>query len=85
MHVEAALALEPNHQPDSFYLGELWWAAGRVYLGLGRLDDARRVLERGREWVLGLATSHVPEAFRLSFLHRNPVNAALLALAQRPS
>jgi hypothetical protein len=30
-----------------------------------------------------LATSHVPEAFRSSFLHRNPLNAALLAMQLR--
>lgn len=83
VHAEAALALEREHQPDSFYLAELWWAAGRVYVGLGRMDEARRVLERGRAWVMGLASEHVPEAFRAGFLQRNPVNVALLALAQR--
>jgi DNA-binding SARP family transcriptional activator len=80
VHVEAATALERDHQPDSFYLGELWWAAGRVYIGLGREEEARRALAHGRQWVTALASAHVPEPFRESFLHRNPVNRELLAL-----
>jgi tetratricopeptide (TPR) repeat protein len=82
-HAEAALALARDHQPESFYLGELWLVAGRVYLGLECAADARRVLAAGRDWVMGLHDAHVPADFRESFLHRNPVNRELLALAAR--
>lgn len=82
-HAEAALALAREHQPESFYLGELWWVAGRTYLALGREADAQRVLGAGREWVMDLHDRHVPAEFRASFLNRNAVNRELLALAAR--
>jgi hypothetical protein len=80
-HVEAALDLAREHQPESFYVAELWLAAGRVYLGLGRHEDAQRVLAAGRAWVMARHDADVPEAFRASFLQRNAVNRELLALA----
>ncbi len=80
-HAEAALDLVREHQPESFYLGELWLQAGRVYRGLGRDAAAQQVFADGAAWVRGLHDSHVPPPFRDSFLHRNPVNAALLAAA----
>lgn len=82
-HVEAALDLAREHQPESFYLAEAWLAAARVYLGLGREADARRVLADGRAWVVARHDEDVPPAFRESFLHRNAVNRELLALAAR--
>ena len=82
-HVEAALDLAREHQPESFYLGELWLVAARVHLGLGRTDTAQRLAAAGRAWVMDLHDAHVPDAFRESFLHRNPVNRDLLALAAR--
>ena len=51
-----------------------------------RTRSARRCAPRPRargEWVMALATSHVPHAFRSSFLRLNSVTAALLALVQR--
>ena len=33
---QAALRLAEEHQPDSFYLPELWWVAGEVAQALGR-------------------------------------------------
>lgn len=80
-HAEAALALAREHQPESFYLGELWLVAARVQLALGAADAARRLAGEGRDWVMRLHDTHVPEAFRHSFLHRNAVNRELLALA----
>jgi DNA-binding SARP family transcriptional activator/tetratricopeptide (TPR) repeat protein len=80
-HVEAALDLAREHQPESFYIAELWLVGARVYLGLGRGAEARRVLAAGRDWVMARHAADVPDAFRASFLERNPVNRELLALA----
>lgn len=82
-HVEAALALARKHQPDTFYLPELWLVAARVFEALGRTADARRVAETGRDWVMAVHDQQVPEVFRHSFLQRNPTNHALLSLAAR--
>ncbi len=40
---------------------------------------ASRALREGKEWIQAVARFHVPEEFRDGFLHRNPVNRALLA------
>jgi hypothetical protein len=40
-------------------------------------------LARGALWVRRTALPHVPEAFRDSFLQRNPTNRSLLAAADR--
>jgi len=82
-HAQAALALAGSHQPESFYLGEMWWVAARVHLALGDQAQARAVLAEGRAWVMHLHALHVPDQFRASFLDRNAVNRELLALAGR--
>lgn len=82
-HAQAALALAGQHQPESFYLGEMWWVAARVHLALGDQAQARAVLAEGRAWVMHLHALHVPDQFRASFLDRNAVNRELLALAGR--
>ncbi|MEP7295956.1 MAG: AAA family ATPase [Burkholderiales bacterium] len=84
-HVEAALKLAREYQPDTFYLPEIWLAAAGVYQSLGRLDEARRSAEAGRGWVMGVHDAHVPGAFQHSFLQRNAVNRELLALSDRLS
>jgi len=50
-------------------------------VGLGQAPAAQQTLQTGVRWVNDTARTQVPEAFRASFLQRNPVNAALLALA----
>lgn len=80
-HAEAALTLvRADYQPESFYLGELWLVAARVFDAHGRHDAALAALADGRAWVSALHDAHVPAEFRSSFLHRNPVNRELLAL-----
>jgi DNA-binding SARP family transcriptional activator len=79
----AALALADDGCCDTVTLpAELWLHAG---CALAAADDPRAadVIERGRRWVVDTAASQVPEPFRDSFLHRNPVNRELLALASR--
>ena len=46
-------------------------------------DAARRVAQHGAAWVQRAARDAMPSEFRDSFLHRNPVHGALLALAGR--
>lgn len=60
--------------------GELWLHAGRALAAAGDAR-AREVIESGRRWVHETAATQVPEPYRDSFLHRNPVNDELLALA----
>jgi tetratricopeptide (TPR) repeat protein len=79
--VEAALRLFADHQPDNFYRAELWWVAAQVFRAAGRDAPADRMLAEGRQWVLRIAAQHVRAEYRDSFLHRNPVNRALLAAA----
>ncbi len=44
---------------------------------------AGRSLRDGADWIHAVARFHVPESFRDGFLHRNPVNRALLLAAER--
>ncbi|MBC7995603.1 MAG: AAA family ATPase, partial [Rhizobacter sp.] len=80
-HAEAALQLARNYQPDTFYLPEVWLVAAQALAALGRGDEARRSVDDGLAWVRSVHDAHVPAEFRDSFLHRNPINRELLALA----
>lgn len=77
-HVEAALRLFTDHEPDNFYRPELWWVASRVFAAAGRAAPAKRMLADGRAWVMDVADCHVPADLRDGFLQRNPVNRSLL-------
>lgn len=69
--------------PSDLYLPELWWVAASAYDSQGRMADAQAMLRTARQWIQGFAVPRVPEAFRHSFLDRNPVNRAILAKASR--
>ena len=47
------------------------------------LELAGRALRDGVDWIRAVARFNVPESFRDGFLHRNPVNRALLLAADR--
>jgi hypothetical protein len=84
----AALAREALHTPpdtdaDDLYRGERWRNAVLAFEAAGAGADARAAARSGRDWVHQTAEAHVPAEFRDSFLHRNPVNRELLALAAR--
>jgi DNA-binding SARP family transcriptional activator len=79
-HVEAALRLARRYLPDSFYLPEMWLVAARTFATLGRDAAARKAVAEGRAWVERVHDTQVPDEFRESFLHRNPINSELLAL-----
>lgn len=80
-HAQAALQLARTYLPDSFYLAEAWLVAAQTMGALGHDADARHAAHAGLAWVMAAHDAHVPMEFRDSFLHRNPVNRALLALA----
>ena len=59
-------------------------AIGRdIFLARRDPDRAAACLARGVEWIQKNALPQVPEAYRDSFLNRNPVNRALLAAVSR--
>ena len=70
-------------QPADLYFGHAWWLAAQVFEASGAGDEALMALGQGAQWVRRVALPHVPEAFRASFVQRNPVNLALLAAADR--
>lgn len=82
-HAQAALTLVVEHQPESFYQGEVWLVAARVLAALGREAEAQRALDDGWRWVMTVHDQHTPPPYRESFLQRNPVNRELLALHTR--
>ena len=81
-HARQIVALADGVGSDDVYRGEVWLAAHRA---LAPIDPqaAATALHVAETWLHETARSHVPEPFRESFLHRNPVNRELLALAQR--
>jgi tetratricopeptide (TPR) repeat protein len=70
-------------QPADLYLAHVWWLAAQVFEANGDGDQALMALAQGALWVRRTALPNVPEAFRDSFLQRNPTNRALLAAADR--
>ena len=70
-------------QPADLYFAHAWWLAAQVFEASGDGDQAMMALARGALWVRRTALPNVPEAFRDSFLQRNPTNRALLAAADR--
>jgi DNA-binding SARP family transcriptional activator len=84
-HAQAALALSARRQSTLLLPAELWLHCARAMLAAGDNAQARQLLATGRDWLQRTASEFVPEAFRDSFLHRNPVNRELLALASQLS
>ena len=77
------LALLADHDGcDELYRGEIWLTAHRA-LATPDPDLATAVLGRGLAWLRDTAREHVPAVMRDGFMHRNPVNRELLALAAR--
>ena len=77
----AALSLAQKRQTLVLLPAELWLHCGRALIAAGDAAHAREVLAQGRDWLHSTAREQVPEPFRDSFLHRNPANRELLALA----
>jgi tetratricopeptide (TPR) repeat protein len=54
-----------------------------ILLAQGETERAAALLGAAVNWIRQIALPQVPEAFRESFLHRNPVNRALLTAQSR--
>jgi DNA-binding SARP family transcriptional activator len=81
---QAMLERLQDCHPSDVYLAEVWWAAFRAFdAAASHRSKAREVLHRGVAWINEVAAHNVPDAFRDSFLSRNPVNRALLTAATR--
>jgi DNA-binding SARP family transcriptional activator/tetratricopeptide (TPR) repeat protein len=77
---QAALHLAASRQTTVLLPAELWLHCGRALLAAGDHAHGAEVLAQGQHWLRTTVRQHVPEPFRDSFLHRNPVNRALLAM-----
>lgn len=78
-----ALTLATEVDLVQSYRVELWLHCARALQAAGDTAHAAAVLAEGQAWVRRTAAEHVPDEFRESFLHRNPTNAALLAMVVR--
>ncbi len=81
--VPLVLTLRESYEPTSLYRARVGWAVVRVLKAL-RDPQAHSLLAEEVAWVQQTARSHVPSAFRASFLERNPVNRDLLAASTQP-
>jgi hypothetical protein len=81
-HARPLAALTDGESCDDLYRGEVWLAAHQA---LAQTDPqaAAQLLVKAMNWLHETCRHQVPEPFRDSFLQRNPVNRALLALAAR--
>ncbi|HET7791738.1 MAG TPA: AAA family ATPase [Rhizobacter sp.] len=84
-HASAALETAASAGMVRQYPGELWLHCGQALAAIGDGAAAAGVFAQGRDWLVAIARDEVPEEFRDGFLHRNPVNRELLALAARSS
>lgn len=81
-YAREALARLRDTLPTNLYRGEVWLAAAQAF-GQHAPDEQAAVLRDARLWIESTASRRVPEPYRDSFLHRNPANRELLALASR--
>ncbi len=81
-HARGALQLMRRHTLASSYRPRYWQMCHELLWPLDP-ESGRRALREGVDWVHTVARYHVPDEFRDSFLHRNPVNRALLRAAMR--
>jgi tetratricopeptide (TPR) repeat protein len=73
-----------GRQPYGLYVPEVWWILHSAFAADGDDMAARAALERAASWIANTALPNVPDAFRDSFINRNPINLAVLAAARRP-
>jgi DNA-binding SARP family transcriptional activator len=82
MHAREALQRLREVTPTNFYRGEVWLAAAEA-LAPTAPAEREQLLRSAAEWIHETARLRVPAEFQHGFLHRNPVNHALLAQAAR--
>jgi hypothetical protein len=81
-HARPLAPLANGESCDDLYRGEVWLAAHQA-LAQADPQAAAQLLVKVMNWLHETCRHHVPEPFHDSFLQRNPVNRALLALAAR--
>jgi DNA-binding SARP family transcriptional activator len=81
-HAREALRRLRDTSPTNLYRGEIWLAAAEA-LASTAPEGRAAVLRAAETWIRSTAQLRVPESYRDSFLHRNPVNRELLTLASR--
>ena len=79
--VDALARLADDVEPNDLYAGERWLVTASVLRAAGRHDEAAQALRDAVATIERIAREDTPPEFRDSFLHRNPVNRELLALA----
>lgn len=82
-HGRRAMALAADCEPTMLDRAERWLQPARAASAAGQAELAQQWAQDGAAWLRDVAVRHVPAEFRDSFLHRNPVNRDLLALAVR--
>jgi tetratricopeptide (TPR) repeat protein len=80
-HAREALRRLRDTSPTTLYRGEVWLGAAQA-MQVTAPQERAQVLQTASQWVRDTANHRVPEEFRDSFLHRNPFNRDLLALAK---
>jgi DNA-binding SARP family transcriptional activator len=80
--VQVAQQALAQWHPVGAYLPELHWRCHRAALAASGAALAEQSLAAARHWIIAVALPNVPDAFRSSFLQRNPVNLAVLAASQ---
>jgi tetratricopeptide (TPR) repeat protein len=81
--IYAALSMLEKTQPWDMYLPEVWWIAYQVFDANDDKPAAVGALRLAITWINDAALPQVPDEYCDSFLHRNPVNRALLTTASR--
>ena len=76
-------ALLPTLRPVDCYPPTAAAIGRDVLLANGEAGRAAQLLATAVTWIQHTAAAHVPDAYRDSFLHRNPINRALLTAASR--
>lgn len=78
-----ALALMERFHPEVVYRGDVWLALATALRTIDDDDAAARIEMAAAQWIETTAREHVPDAFRDSFLERNPANRSLRQAAAR--
>jgi tetratricopeptide (TPR) repeat protein len=70
-------------RPVDMHWAEVLWLLSQAFDAGGDATRALEALDEAVHWIRLEALPHVPEPFRDAFLHRQPVNVAVLAAAGR--
>jgi hypothetical protein len=75
--------LMEQRTPWRIYVPEIYLTLYQCFEAAGDNAAAQRALQQGADWIRRTALPNVPAEFADSFLHRNPINRAILTAAGR--